>query len=101
MELEQVDAGALPAAKTEKSLMDVETAKAVAQIRGAMAVAKRFPRDEVQAINRIKQAAQRRRLASPAEYEYKRGGSWSVVLLFAQPRLFSSAGEICCPALPK
>ncbi len=75
MELEQVDAGALPAAQTEKSLMDVETAKAVAQIQGAMAVAKRFPRDEVQAVNRIKQAAQRRRLAESAEYEYKRGGS--------------------------
>lgn len=75
MELEQVDAGALPAAQTEKSLMDVETAKAVAQIQGAMAVAKRFPRDEVQAVNRIKQAAQRRRLAEQAEYEYKRGGS--------------------------
>lgn len=74
MELEQVESG-LPAVQQEKSLMDVETAKAVAQIQGAMAVAKRFPRDEVQAINRIKQAAQRRKLAEAAEYEYKRGGS--------------------------
>lgn len=75
MELEQTEVGGVPVAQGDKSLMDVETARAVAQIQGSMAIAKRFPRDEVQAMNRIKQAAQRRKLAEAAEYEYKRGGS--------------------------
>lgn len=59
----------------EKSMMDVEVARAIAQIQGSMTVAKKFPRDEDMAIARIKQAAGRRRLAEQAEYEYSRGGN--------------------------
>jgi hypothetical protein len=65
----------LPTVQQEKSLMDVEVAKGIAQIQGAMAIAKKFPRDEMLAMSKIKQSAQRRRLAEAAEYEYKKGGS--------------------------
>lgn len=63
----------LPAA--ERSMVEVEVARAVAQIQGSMTIAKKFPRDENLALNRIKQASARRRLAEQAEYEYSRGGS--------------------------
>lgn len=61
--------------KSDPSLMDVNSARAVAQIQGAMAIAKRFPRDENAALNRITNAAKRRRVAEQAEYEYSKGGS--------------------------
>lgn len=59
----------------EKSMVDVEVARAVAQIQGSMTIAKKFPRDENMALSKIKQAGGRRRLAEQAEYEYARGGN--------------------------
>jgi hypothetical protein len=61
--------------KSDMSLLDVDSARAVAQIQGAMAIAKRFPRDENQALNRITAAAKRQRVAEQAEYEYSKGGT--------------------------
>lgn len=75
MELEKVETDTAPAVQNEKGLMDVAASRAVAQVQYAFMSAKRFPRDEMQSMNRIKQAAQRRKLAEAAEYEYKRGGS--------------------------
>jgi hypothetical protein len=59
----------------EKGLIELESAKAIGQLQSAMAVAKRFPRDEVQAMSRITAAAGRRRLAEQAEYQYAKGGT--------------------------
>lgn len=79
MEHEIVESGPIKASamvpQASGSMVDVEAARAVAQIQGAMTIAKKFPRDESVAIARIKQAAGRRRLAEQAEYEYTRGGS--------------------------
>ncbi len=61
--------------RSDTSLLEVDSARAVAQIQGAMMVAKKFPRDEVQAMNRIMAAAGRRKVAEQAEYEYSKGGS--------------------------
>lgn len=44
------------------------------EVQAAMIIAKRFPRDEVEAFNRIIRACQRKSLAEQAEYEYPRGG---------------------------
>lgn len=44
------------------------------EVQMAMLGAKRFPRDNVQAFNRILQACRRRTLAEKAMYEYPRGG---------------------------
>lgn len=44
------------------------------EVQAAMVVAKKFPRDEVDAYNRILRSCQRRTLAEQACYEYPRGG---------------------------
>ena len=45
------------------------------EVQAAMVIAKRFPRDEIAAINRIKNACKRKGLAEQAEYEYPRGNT--------------------------
>jgi len=45
------------------------------EIQGAMVIAKKFPRDEGQAENKILNACQRVGLAEQATYEYPRGGT--------------------------
>lgn len=54
---------------------DVEGQRAVAEVQAAMAIAKRFPRDTVAAIERIKNACARPRLAEQSMYSFSRGGS--------------------------
>lgn len=49
--------------------------KAIAEIQSAMAIAKRFPRNEVQAIDKITNAFQRQSLAAVSQYQYAKGGS--------------------------
>lgn len=44
------------------------------EVQAAMIVAKRFPRDEIEASNRITTACRRKSLAERAVYEYPRGG---------------------------
>lgn len=51
------------------------TARAVQEIQAALVISKRFPRDEVDARNRIITACKRKGLAEVAEYEYSRGGT--------------------------
>lgn len=45
------------------------------EAQNQLVAAKRFPRDEIAARNRILTACQRKRLAEQAEYEYQRGAS--------------------------
>ena len=45
------------------------------EVQGAMVIAKRFPRDEVESFNRIMQACKRKSLAESATYEYPRGAT--------------------------
>lgn len=60
----------------EQSLtVQASSARAVQEIQAALVIAKKFPRDEVAAIAKIKTACQRRELAESAEYEYSRGGT--------------------------
>lgn len=44
------------------------------EVQAAMVIAKRFPRDEVEAFNRILKSCQRKTLAEQSMYEYPRGG---------------------------
>lgn len=44
------------------------------EVQAAMVIAKRFPRDEQESINRIMKACQRKGLAEKSMYEYPRGG---------------------------
>lgn len=53
----------------------IEASRAVAEAQGKLIIAKRFPRDEVAAYNRVAQACQRRGVAEKAFYRYSRAGS--------------------------
>ena len=53
----------------------IESSRAVAEAQGKLLIAKRFPRDEVAAYNRVSQACQRKGIAEKAFYSYNRGGS--------------------------
>jgi len=54
---------------------EVDGQRAVAEVQAAMAVAKRFPRDTVAALERIKNACARPGLAEQSMYSFSRGGS--------------------------
>lgn len=49
--------------------------KAIAEIQSAMAIAKRFPRNQMQAIDNIVNAFGRQSLAKVSQYQYSKGGS--------------------------
>ena len=67
---------ALPARQTqESSLIDVEQQRAVAEVQAALIIAKRFPRDQKAAMDRILTACTRPTLAEKAVYAYSRGGT--------------------------
>lgn len=51
----------------------IESSRAVAEAQGKLVIAKRFPRDEVQAFADMKKACQRKGLAEKAFYSYPRG----------------------------
>lgn len=53
----------------------VESSRAIAEAQGKLIIAKRFPRDEVQAYAKAIQVCQRPKMAESAFYSYPRGGS--------------------------
>jgi hypothetical protein len=53
----------------------VESNKGIAEVQARMAIAKRFPRDTVRALDAIKNACARKGLAEKALYSFARGGS--------------------------
>lgn len=53
----------------------IEASRAIAEAQGKLVIAKRFPRDEVQAYNKVAQACQRKGVAEKAFFSYNRGGS--------------------------
>ena len=53
----------------------IVTSRQAQEVQAAMVVAKRFPRDELLAIQRIKQSCKRPRLAEAALYSYPKGGT--------------------------
>lgn len=61
-----------PAVKSTTTEMMV--GREAQEVQMAMYVAKKFPRDEVEAYNRIMRACQRKSLAEQSMYEYPRGG---------------------------
>lgn len=53
----------------------IEASRAIAEAQGKLVIAKRFPRDEIEAYNKVAQACQRKGIAEKAFYSYNRGGS--------------------------
>ena len=60
--------------KINQGTVAIEASRAIAEAQGKLVIAKRFPRDEVQAYNRVAQACQRKGIAEKAFYSYNRGG---------------------------
>ena len=57
------------------ALVEVEQQRAIAETQAAMIIAKRFPRDQKKAVDRILTACTRVGLAESALYQYARGGT--------------------------
>ncbi len=57
------------------AMTEVATGRVVQEVQAAMTVAKRFPRDETAAAERIRKACTRSPLAEQAIYQYPRGGT--------------------------
>lgn len=62
-------------ARTAAVMTEAMSSRSVQEVQAALVVAKRFPRDEFNALTKIKTACQRQGLAEIAEYEYSRGGT--------------------------
>lgn len=56
-------------------MADATSQRAIAEVQAAMVIAKRFPRDPIQAMDRILNACTRPSLAEAALYQYSKGGS--------------------------
>ncbi len=56
-------------------LVEVENQRAMAEVQGAIVLAKKFPRNQIEAMDRIAVACQRPGLAEQALYTYSRGGT--------------------------
>lgn len=63
------------AERQSEAMVAVEQTRAIAETQAAMAIAKRFPRDPVAAMDRILNACTRPTLAEQALYTYARGGT--------------------------
>lgn len=57
------------------AIADTEQQRAIAEIQAAMVIAKKFPRDQVAAMDKILTACTRPSLAEGALYSYSKGGS--------------------------
>lgn len=55
--------------------VQAEQSRAIAETQASMAIAKRFPRNQMEAMDRILNSCQRSSLAEKATYVYARGGS--------------------------
>jgi hypothetical protein len=63
------------AAAPAQVMLSQESQRAIAEVQGAILVAKKFPRDEKAAIDKIMVACQRPGLAESAIYTYAKGGT--------------------------
>ena len=60
---------------TGGALAQSEGNRAIAEVQGAMILARKFPRDEQASLDRMLVAFQRQKLAEQALYSYSKGGS--------------------------
>jgi hypothetical protein len=64
----------LPARATQNAVAEAGQQREIAEVQAAMVIAKRFPRNQIEATDRILQACTRPTLAEGALYSYSRGG---------------------------
>jgi len=73
--VEETLAPALDAPPDDGALARTDQSRAMAEVQAAMAIAQRYPRNQVRALDRITQMCSRHTLAEKASYEYSRGGT--------------------------
>jgi hypothetical protein len=64
-----------PVATRPEAMVEVEQSRAMAEVQSAIVLAKRFPRNPIEAMDRIATACQRPGLAEASLYSYARGGT--------------------------
>lgn len=75
MSTQLMERDAEPAELSRSAGTEVAMTRAAQEVQAAMAIAKRFPRDEKSAYSRLMNACKRKGLAEAAIYEYPRGGT--------------------------
>lgn len=60
---------------TKTGTTEMMVSRQAQEVQAAMVIAKKFPRDEIEAFNKIMRACQRKSLAEQSMYEYPRGGT--------------------------
>lgn len=68
-------ASQLPARATQNAIAEAGQQREIAEVQAAMVIAKRFPRNQIEAMDKILLACTRPTLAEGALYSYSRGGS--------------------------
>jgi hypothetical protein len=68
-------ASQLPARASQNAVAEAGQQREIAEVQAAMVIAKRFPRNGIEAMDKILQACTRPTLAEGALYSYSRGGS--------------------------
>ncbi|MEE0982232.1 MAG: hypothetical protein U0K91_11135 [Acutalibacteraceae bacterium] len=63
----------VPMGNINQGTVAVEASRAVAEAQGKLIIAKKFPRDEVAAFNKVAEACQRKGIAEKAFFSYNRG----------------------------
>lgn len=69
------DAPVVTRPQGSQAMIDIEQQRAVSEVQGAIVLAKRFPRNQIEAMDRISVTCQRPGLAEQALYSYARGGT--------------------------
>jgi hypothetical protein len=60
---------------TDNAISNAEEHRAIQEVQAAMVIAKKFPRNQMEAVDRIIEACTRQSLAEGALYSYSRGGT--------------------------
>lgn len=72
-----MDANNIPIATkpNNQAMVEVEQQRAISEVQGAIVLAKKFPRNQIECLDRILTACQRPALAEQALYSYSKGGT--------------------------
>lgn len=73
MNIENVPVATRPQQNT--AMVEVEQQRAISEVQGAIVLAKKFPRNQIECMDRINIACQRPGLAEQSLYSYSRGGT--------------------------
>lgn len=74
-EMMKYDGGTTALTNGRGAGVEIAASREMAEVQAAVVMARRFPRDEIRAVEKIRNACSRPTLAESAVYQYSRGGS--------------------------